>query len=141
MANDDTPELGRLVVLHGAILAMIIASDKMDFDEGEQAILKEADALTMRVAHRSRSAQNYHETERGKAAIDDAKQIVAALDAGEVKGDGTTFVEIVNYTWDKEQLDNPMAQVGQAPTRKIVRRWYVDEDLHFLSPELQRKEA
>lgn len=146
---DDTPELGRLVVLHHALLELLVTSLDVrglpQWDAAARELAKETDALVMRIAHRTRSAQNYHNTARGDAAIHDAMQIVAALkDPTRVhkseNASGRTdssWIELVDYVWDKDQLDNPIQAMTEDPRRKIVRRWYVDPNLRFLSEELQ----
>lgn len=128
----DTPELGRLVVLHGAILALLLDGGVDRADEGTASILKEADALTLRIAHRSRSAIAYDQTLRGKAALDDAQQVRDVLAALPADADPPLFVEIVEYTWDRDQVDNLVELATGTPNRKLVRRQFVG-GMRFLS--------
>lgn len=137
MASSDTPELGRLVVLHHAILAELLNPGTDDASLNE--IRREADALVMLVAHRSRSAAEYHESVRGKAALADAAQVIQALKEGDVRRldpnePGAAFVELVNYVWDREQLNGPILP-GMEPQRKVVRRFYA-HGLRFMGPDL-----
>lgn len=119
---DDTPELGRLVVLLHSLLSVVITGADLELDAGELAIAKEADALVMRIAHRSRSAAHYDKTERGKAALSDAAKVIEALELSQEKD--PVFVEITDHVWSKEQIDGPILP-GMKPERALKRRMYV----------------
>lgn len=99
----DSPELTRYAVLLAAIVAQLVEASGLDRnDPGMKAILQETDALTMRLAHRSRSAVDYHLSERGKAALEDAAAAAPAIYAGDLE------VQLEQRRWSQEQADGPI---------------------------------
>lgn len=121
----DTPELSRLVVLHGAILVAMLDGTADRADPGFAEVLKEADALTLRIAHRARSAIDYHKTSRGLAALDDAEQLRARQQGDEL------YTELVDRTWTPEQMAGPIMP-GMEPERRLTRRHFA-RGMRFLS--------
>lgn len=94
----DSPELGRLVVVQGAIIGALLQNDTP-----AEELLLEHDALTMVIARRVRSAVHYHETIRGKDALANAA-VLAEL------GNPDEVVSLVRMRFSQEQALNPFLQ-------------------------------
>lgn len=114
----DTPELTRYCVLQTAVINELLELSGADRREpGLAAILKELDALTMRLAHRCRSAVDYHETSRGKAALEDARNFAAAAAAA---ADGE-LVEWTEKRWSQEQVAAGVFKPTDRPEETVRR--------------------
>lgn len=124
---NETPELGRQVVLITALLRSILDVVGIVPDDGTKSIMKEIDALNLRAVHRYRSAAAYDDSARGRAALKDLVQVVERMDKDEHKDPmkSGVYVELVDYTWSAEQLNGPIMP-GMKPERKLVRRHYVE---------------
>jgi hypothetical protein len=126
----DTPELTRYAVLIVSVLRELLEETGIDRTQpGLANVLRELDALTMRLAHRSRSAVGYDTTTRGEAALLEAQQLHEKIAAGA----DPAAVEREDRKWAPSQVTGPILP-GMKP--EMVERQLVNlSGVALLSPD------
>lgn len=99
------PEMMRYVVLLVTVVEELMTRVGFDRKSDEwRGILSELDAFTLKFAHASRSAVDYHLSDRGRAALADLERIAEQLRDGADPAD----VKWTTTRWSREQASGPM---------------------------------